>query len=71
MFFYLKHFTFILQHLVLIVLNTFLHILICVFDEIIFNMIMILHSKQKNLYIPQVITSSNLEGKHYPHEGIM
>jgi hypothetical protein len=43
-FFYSRHFTFILQHFVLIVTNTFSHILICMFDEIIKKMILILHS---------------------------
>jgi hypothetical protein len=42
-FIYLKHFIFILQHHVLIVKNTFSHILICMFDEIIKNLILILH----------------------------
>jgi len=41
---YIKHFPFILHHLVLIVINTFLDILICMFDEIIKKMIIILHS---------------------------
>ncbi len=63
MFFYFKHFTFILQHLVLIVKNTFSHSIICMFDEIIKKLIIILHSNQKNLFLPQKITSSNLEGK--------
>jgi hypothetical protein len=51
-FFYLRHFTFILQHLVLIVKNTFSHIFICMFDEIIkkwfYSCIQL-----KNLYLPQ------------------
>jgi hypothetical protein len=53
MFFYLRHFTFILQHLTLVVRNTFAHILICMFDEIIKNLILILHSNQKPFFTPQ------------------
>jgi hypothetical protein len=34
-FFKFKHFTFILQHLLLMVKNTFSHIFICMLDEII------------------------------------
>jgi hypothetical protein len=52
MFIYLRHFTFILQHLVLIIINTFSHILICMFDEITKKLIIILH-KPKNLSLPQ------------------
>jgi len=54
LFFYLKHFIFIL-HLVLIVINTFSHILICMFDEIIKKKILILHSNQKTFLYPKKI----------------
>jgi hypothetical protein len=53
MFFNLKHFTFIIQHLVLIVRNTFSHILICMFDEIIKKLILILHSNKKTFFTPK------------------
>ncbi len=62
-FFYLKHFIFILHHIVLIVRNTMLHTLICVFDEIIFKMIIVLHANQKTFSLPPKIRSSNLERK--------
>jgi len=70
-FIYLRYFTLTLQHFVLIVRNTFSHILICMFDEIIKTLILILHSNQKTSLYPQKITSSNLEGKQYPHEGCL
>jgi hypothetical protein len=53
MFFCLRHFSFILHHLVLIVINTFSHIIICMFNEIIKKMIIILHSNQKIVYTPK------------------
>jgi hypothetical protein len=68
MFFCLRHFTFILHHHVLIVINTFSQNLICMLDEIIKKMILVLHSNQK---LPRKIRNSNLEGKQYPHEGIL
>ncbi len=71
MVFYLRHFTFILHHLVLIVRNTFSHTLICMFDEIMKKIILALHPKPKNLSLPPKIRSSNLEGKQYLHEDIM
>jgi hypothetical protein len=37
-------------------------------DEIIKKMILVLHSNQK---LPRKIRNSNLEGKQYPHEGIL
>jgi len=67
-FFYLRHFTFILPHHVLIVTNTFSQNLICMLDEIIKKMILVLHSNQK---LPQKFRNSNLEGKQYLHEGIL
>jgi hypothetical protein len=40
------------------------------FDEIIKKLILIA-LKLKNLSLPQKITSSNLKGKQYLHEGIL
>jgi hypothetical protein len=50
----------ILHHLVLIIKNTFSHILICMLDEIIKKMILVLHSNQFFFLLPK-IRSSNLE----------
>jgi hypothetical protein len=44
---------FILHHLVLIVRNTFSHIVICMFDKFIKTMILILHPNQKIFFYPQ------------------
>jgi hypothetical protein len=52
-FFYLRHFTFILQHLVLMVKNKFSHILICMLDEVIKKMIIVLVSNKKTFRYPQ------------------
>ncbi len=71
MFFLSRHFAFILQHFVLIVTNAFSHILICMFDEIIKKIDSNLAFKLNNLSLTQKITSSNLEGNQYPHEGIL
>ncbi len=68
-FFCWRHFFFILHHLLLIVRNTSSHIIICVFDEIIKKLILILHST-KNPFLAPKIRSSNLKEKQYPHEGI-
>jgi len=53
MFFYLKHLTFILHHLLLIVINTFSYILICLLDKIIKTMILVLHSNHKIFFYPK------------------
>jgi hypothetical protein len=53
MFFYLKHFTFILHDLVLIIRNKFSHIFICMLDKFIKTMILILHPNQKIFPYPQ------------------
>jgi len=53
MIFYLKHFTFILHHLVLMIKNTFSHILICMLDKIFKKMIIVLHSNQKIFFYAQ------------------
>jgi hypothetical protein len=71
LFFSLRHFSFILHHLVLIVRNTFSHILICMFDEIIKKVILISYSNQKPFFIPPKIRSLNLERKQYLHEGTL
>ncbi len=39
-------------------------------DKIIKEIILVLHSN-KNLSLLQKINSSNLEGKQFPHEGIL
>jgi hypothetical protein len=52
MFFYLKDFTFILHHLVLIIRNTFSHILV-LFDEIIKKIILVLCSNEKTCFYHQ------------------
>ncbi len=72
MFFYSNHFILILQYLRLIVGNTFSHIIICMFDEVFrVKLILILHSHQKNLFLPQKLTNLILEGKQYLDEGIL
>jgi hypothetical protein len=60
---YSRHFTFILHHLVLIVINTFSHILICMFDEFIKTMILILHPNQKIFFYPQKLEVQILKKK--------
>jgi hypothetical protein len=69
-FFYFKDFYFFLNHLVLMVKNTFSHIFICIFDKIINKISLVLHSHKNTFYLHLKIKSSNLEGKQYPHEGI-
>jgi hypothetical protein len=71
MFLYLRHFTFILHHLVLIVRNTLSHILICMFDIFIKTMILVLHLNQTNFLYPQKLEIQTLKRKQYPHEGMM
>jgi hypothetical protein len=50
--------------------NTFPHIFICMFDEIIKKMILILHLNQKPC-LPPKTRNSNLEGNTYLYEGIL
>jgi hypothetical protein len=50
-FFYLRHFTFFLHRLVLMVRNTFSHIRICMLDEIVKKNILVLHSNKKPFLI--------------------
>jgi hypothetical protein len=74
--FYLRHFIFILQHLVLIVRNTLSHILKCMLDEIIKRLILILHVNQKTFFYPknkkvQTYNKSNtLMRVFYKHHGL-
>jgi len=48
-----KTFYFHLHHLVLIIKNTFSHILICMLDKFIKTMILVLHSNQKIFFYPK------------------
>ncbi len=57
-FFYLENFIFILHHFMVTVKNTFSHILICMLDEIIKKMIIILHSNKKTFFYPQRLIKS-------------
>ncbi len=63
--FYLNHFIFILHHFLLIIRNTFSHILICMLDKFIKTMILVLHSNQK-IFLPPKTRSSNFKKKTIP-----
>jgi len=67
----LRHFTFILQHLVSMVKNAFSHILLCMLGEIIKKMFLILFLNKKNLYLPPKMKNSNPKGKKYPYDVII
>ncbi len=67
MFFLLRHLTFILHHPMLIVKNTFSHILTCMLEKQNndFNLIV----KPTNLSLLQKNRSSNLKWKEIPSQG--
>jgi hypothetical protein len=64
MLFYLRTFTFILHHFVLIIINTFSHILVCMFDKFIKKIILVLHSNQKIFFYPQKLEVKTLKRKN-------